>query len=211
MSLPDLAVVLLLDFAPLPSLVAALARTSRVAAAAALAAKEVLQERFRREDETTSQRVADLYVCVRVQRLPNGALHGVERSTCVPYRVGGPCSPSFYAERVWKEGRLVKDAVWETNSWKRNSQQIHELCLSREYDLEPPSPLPLHHPLLQDRPGLGTYGMPCLEREWSDQGVLCRLLLFEEDEEEVSSLMARTGWDMQDTDSLFAAVDQLMY
>ena len=35
--------------------------------------------------------------------------------------------------------------------------------------------------------------------------------LFEEDEEELASLRERCDWAMQDTASLFAAVDQLLY
>ncbi|CAE7941525.1 unnamed protein product [Symbiodinium sp. KB8] len=212
---PEVAIQHLLDCAALDVL-AALARCSRAAAEAVSATKEVLQERFAREDSPESQRCCDLYVRLQRRRLPNGLLHGLERSTCVPYRVGGPGSPSFYAERVWKEGRLVKDAVWETNSWKRsgnflNASEIHELCSSREYDLEPPKPLQLHHPLLQAMQGLAIYGMPCVERKWQQKGEPPQVTLFEEDEEELASLRERCDWAMQDTASLFAAVDQLLY
>ncbi|CAE7655821.1 unnamed protein product [Symbiodinium sp. CCMP2456] len=205
----DVAIQHLLDCAALDVL-AALARCCRATAEAVSATKEVLQERFAREDSEEGRCGPELYVRLQRRRLPNGLLHGLERSTCIPRRVGGPGIPSFYAERVWKEGRLVKDAVWETNSWKRSrfAPEIHEVCSSREYDLEPPKPLQLDHPLLQTMQGLAIYGMPCVERTWQQNGGPPQVTLFEEDEEE---LRARCDWAMEDTHSLFAAVDHFLY
>mmetsp|Transcript_25154 Transcript_25154/g.51713 ORF Transcript_25154/g.51713 Transcript_25154/m.51713 type:complete len:101 (-) Transcript_25154:350-652(-) len=59
--------------------------------------------------------------------------------------------------------------------------------------------------------GLAIYGMPCVERQWQQNGELPQVTLFEEDEEELASLRERCDWAMQDTASLFAAVDQLLY
>mmetsp|Transcript_42059 Transcript_42059/g.78141 ORF Transcript_42059/g.78141 Transcript_42059/m.78141 type:complete len:214 (+) Transcript_42059:82-723(+) len=212
--LPDTAAVLVLEFAPCPGPLGLLARSSRVFAAAMRSAKESIQERVSRDVDRT-ERCCELHVHLRYKQFPNGMRHGLESSTCVPRKVGGPGSPCFYAERLWREGQLLQDAVWETNNWKRRFGslygQLHELCGSNEYDENPPAPLQLDHPLLQAMPLLGKFGVPCLERHWAEDGALHEVRLFEDDPEELEELRARTDWDMRSTESLFMAVDQLMY